>query len=136
MVGGDRLPVVRAIEDEPAAVVLPHEPGVGHLRGAARLADHEAHGGIIELVGQPEGLGLAIAGAGRGRHVRCGREVGAGEGLAEGPALVHQLADAVERVVFAAELGENLLYRGHVGVVRSGGSGQAEVEIDVAGVAE
>ena len=60
-VGGDRSGVHRAVEDPPAAFVLPHHPGVADVGTALHLADDEAGVGVLKFFAEPEGFVFAIA---------------------------------------------------------------------------
>jgi len=119
LVCGDRLRGVRAVQDPPAAFVLPHQPGVADLRGTAGAADDVADVRIVELVGQPEGFRFAVASVDLGGHFRSGCGIGIGEGITEIAALGHQLADFAHRGSCTAQVGEHMLDWAHVTVVRS-----------------
>jgi hypothetical protein len=132
-VSGDGSGVHGAVEDPPAAFVLPHDPGVADVGIALHFADDEASAGVLELVAEPEGLVLAIADFASGGLLRESGVVGIGVGVAEGAAFAHERVDLVHGGVVAVEGVEDLFDWDHVGVVGGAGGRGAEVDGGVSG---
>jgi hypothetical protein len=127
-VRGDGSGVHGAVEDPPAAFMLPHDPGVGDASVALHFADDEAGAGILELVAEPEGLVFAIADFASGGFLGRSGVVGIGVGVAEAAAFAHERVDAIHGDVLGVEGIEDALYGSHVSVVGGGGGGGAEID--------
>ena len=127
----DGIGAFRAVENPPAVVVTPIDPGVAGAGALLDFADDEERVRVAKTVEEPERLRFAIARLPPGGHGWRIGAVGIAQAVAHAPAFLHQPRRERHRGGMRIEVGDDRADGSHVAVV-GGESGGLECEFGAA----